>query len=348
MELSNVTNRKPPLKKLPTPPASPQQHDPGLLRDIVERGAGVVTAAFKVPNALLAGVTVGTYQGARKGGDADHTIDPKSVALGVTVANAGASVLKGAGLGLLTLGPAGAATFALKEAGESTLDLYLFVKGGSARAVGEEMAAAIDSKVGAGEGALKGAWNGAVAGTVTGTRAGVKVGYREGQGMASGVIEGLKEIPREFEGAGELKGPFWKRALSVAAGALGAAFAAPAGLVLSLLKGKEGEKTVSPGKRLAASAASGALMGGLAGSFLGPVGIVVGAGVGAAVGLVGPTSKKGFEARLGSSLKGAAADDGDMGSEVANNRRDLVQKVVTGAVAGSRQGWDAGKGLVPG
>jgi hypothetical protein len=61
--------------------------------------------------------------------------------------------------------------------------------------------------------------------------------------------------------------------------------------------------------------------------------------------MVGPTSKKGFEAKTASSLARAKADDGDMDSEVGNNRRDLLQKVVTGAVSGARQGWDAGAGV---
>jgi hypothetical protein len=246
--------------------------------------------------------------------------------------------------GFLLLGPAGAAVGALKEAGESGAGLYLFVKGGSAKAVGEQMAEAIDGNVQPGEGGLEGAWHGATAGTVSGAKAGAKTGFQEGQAAVSGIIEGFKEIPREFSGAIELKGPFWKRALSAASGALTAAFAAPMGLALSLMKGKNGEKVVSTGARYAAAATSGALMGGLAGSFLGPVGIVIGAGVGAVVGMVGPTSKKGFEAKTASSLARAKADDGDMGSEVGNNRRDLVQKVVTGAVAGARQGWDAGAG----
>jgi hypothetical protein len=346
VEVSNVSYRKPPLKKLPTPPATTAQHEPGLVRDIVEKTAGVISAAVRLPNSVVAGLTVGGYQGGRKGHHEEFTIKPESVAVGVTVANAATSVAKGAALGFLTLGPAGAATFAVKEGAESSLNLYLFVKGGSAKDVGEEMAQAIDGKVEAGGGAIKGAWKGAVAGTVSGTKAGAKAGFQEGRGTASGVLEGLKEIPREFEGAGELRGPLWKRALATAAGALSAALAAPAGLVLALMKGKQGDKVVSTGGRLAASAVGGALMGGLAGAALGPVGVVVGAGTGAVAGLLGPSSKKSFDAHLTSSLRRAQADDGDMGSEVANNRRDLVQKVVTGALSGTRQGWDAGKELL--
>jgi hypothetical protein len=317
-----------------------------LLRDVLEKGAGAMNAIVRAPGALLSGLLIGGYQGARKGADADFSIKPESVALAVVVSNAILSLAKGAIAGYLLLGPAGAMATGLKEAGESSIDLYLFVKGGSAKVVGQDMTAALNEKVEGGEGALSGGFTGAVAGATSGTRAGLKTGYQEGQAAASGIIEGLKEIPKEFEGAGELKGPFWKRALSVASGVLTAAFAAPAGLALALLKGSKGDKAVSPSARYGAAAASGALAGGAAGSFLGPVGIVVGAGLGALAGLIGPTSRKGFEAKLSSSLRRASADDSDMGSEVGNNRRDLLQRLVTGTVSGTRQGWDAGKVLL--
>jgi hypothetical protein len=345
--ISEVSHRIASAKKLPSAAATPPQHEPGLLRDIVEKGAGVVSAIAKVPGGLISGLTVGTYQGARKGANADFTIRPESVALGVVTANAVQGVAQGLISGFLLLGPAGALAGTVKELGESGVGLYLFVKGGSAKAVGEQMAAAIDQKVQPGEGPFEGGIHGAIAGTVSGVKAGAKTGFQEGQAAASGVIEGLKEIPREFSGAQELKGPFWKRALSLASGVASAAFAAPMGLALSLMKGTNGDKTVSTGVRYAASTASGALMGCLAGTVMGPVGMLVGAGVGAVVGMLGPTSKKGFEAGLESSLARARADDGDMGSEVGNNRRDLVQTIVTGTVSGARQGWDAGAGLLP-
>lgn len=345
MELSKVSHRKPPLKKLPKPPASPQDHDPGLLRDIVERGAGVLGAATRIPGSLISGLAVGTYQGARKGTNAQFQVKPESVALGVVACNAVQSVAKGMISGYLLLGPAGALVSTAKEIGESGAGLYLFVKGGSAKVVGQDLAAAINAKVAPGEGGWEGAFHGATAGSVAGIKTGAKTGFQEGRAAASGVIEGLKEIPREFSDARELKGPFWKRALATAAGALGAVFAAPAGLALSLLKGLNGEKEASTVGRYAMATASGALIGGLAGSLMGPPGILIGAGVGAVAGLLGPTSRKGFEARLASSLARAKADDGDMGSEVGNNRRDLLQKVVTGVASGARQGWDAGSAL---
>lgn len=345
MELSNVSHRKPPLRPLPKPPATLPEHDPGTLRDIVEKTVGVANAVFRAPSSLLSGLVVGSYQGARKGANAEFQVKPESVALGVVISNAVQSVAKGMVGGYLLLGPAGAIANSAKEVGQSGFSLYLFVKGGAAKVVGQDMATAINAKVETGEGGFEGAYHGALAGGVSGVKAGVKTGYQEGRAAASGVLEGLKEIPREFSAARELKGPFWKRALAVASGAITAALAAPAGLALSLLKGKDGEKEVPTAGRFVVAAASGALMGGLAGSLLGPVGILVGAGVGAVAGLLGPAPRKGFEAKVASSLQRAKADDGDMGSEVGNNRRDLLQKVVTGTASGARQGWDAGSGL---
>jgi hypothetical protein len=63
------------------------------------------------------------------------------------------------------------------------------------------------------------------------------------------------------------------------------------------------------------------------------------------LGLLGPTNSRAFEAKLASSLARSQSDDTDMGSEIGNKRRDLVQKVITGTVSGARQGWDAGAAL---
>lgn len=348
MEIAKVSHRKPPLKKLPKPPGGLPKHEPGLLRDIVEKSAGVISAATRIPSALVSGLAVGTYHGARKGADANFQVRPESVALGVVACNALQSVARGMIGGYLLLGPAGALVTTSKEVGESGVGLYLFVKGGAAKVVGQDLAAAINTKVAPGEGGLEGAYHGALAGAAAGVKSGAKTGFQEGRAAVSGVLEGLKEIPREFSDARELQGPLWKRAISAVSGALTAAFAAPAGLALSLLKGLNGERDASVSGRYAMATATGALMGGLAGSLLGPVGVLVGAGAGALAGLLGPTSKKGFEAKLASSLTRAKSDDGDLGSEVGNNRRDLLQKVVTGLASGARQGWDAGSGTFAG
>ena len=318
------------------------KHDPGLIRDVVEKGVGVINAVTRLPESLISGLAIGGYQGARKGADENYTIRPESVATGLVVSNTLQSVAQGAIGGYLLLGPAGALANAAKEAGQASFSTYLFVKGGAAKEMGQEMTDAINKRVESGVGGVEGGFKGAYAGSVSGVKAGAKTGFQEGRAAASGAIEGLKEIPREFKDANSLEGPFWKRVLSAASGVLSAAFAAPAGLAMSLLKGKTGDKDVSAVARIASSAAGGAVIGGLAGSFAGPIGIAIGAGVGATVALLGPTSRASFAEETEKSLLRAKADDGDMGSEVGNNRRDLVQKVITGTVSGVRQGWDSG------
>ena len=344
MEITNVSAQRPPLKKLPKAPATMPEHQPGVVRDVVEKLGGALGAVKRIPASLLAGVAIGGYHGARKGADEHHTINPKNVALGVAAINTLEDVARSALVGGILLGPAGAIANATKDAAGSGLKLYLFVKGGSAAEIGKQMTSAIDAGVEAGEGAVEGALHGAFAGTKSAVKSGVQTGYQEGRAGFSGIIEGLEEIPREFSHAKGLDGSLWRRALSVASGVVSAAFAAPVGLALSVLKGADGAKTVSKPARVGVAAASGAVVGAAAGALLGPLGILVGAGVGAVVGLLGPGAKKGFEAQLGSSLARSKSDDGDMGSEIGNRRRDLTQKVITGALSGARQGWDAGAG----
>lgn len=324
----------------PTKPEQPK-HEPSRVRDVVEKAFGVFNAAGRIPQSFISGLAVGGFQGARKGSKLDTTVKAESVAIGLVACNALQSVAQGAIGGYLLLGPTAALINGAKEAGQAGFNTYLFVKGGSAKEMGEEMAAAINAKVEPGAGGVEGAFKGALAGSTSGVKAGAKTGFAEGRGTASGVLEGLKEIPREFAQADGLKGPFWKRILSSVTGALSAALAAPAGLAVSVIAGAEGKK-VPTALRLTTSAASGALLGGLAGAFAGPVGIALGAGVGAVASLLGPSSKTKFVEETASSLKRAQADDGDLGSEVGNNRRDLVQKVITGTLSGARQGWDSG------
>lgn len=317
------------------------KHEPSALRDVVEKAVGVFNAAGRIPQSFISGLAVGGFQGARKGSELDYTVKAESVAIGLVACNALQSVAQGAIGGYLLLGPTAALINGAKEAGQAGFNTYLFVKGGSAKKMGQEMAAAINAKVEHGVGGAAGAFKGGVAGLTSGVKAGATTGFAEGRATASGVLEGLKEIPREFAQADELKGPFWRRLLGSVTGALSAVFAAPAGLAMSVLGGAQG-KEVPTALRLATSAAGGALLGALAGSFAGPVGIAAGAAAGALTSLLGPSSKARFIQETANSLKRAQSDDGDLGSEVGNNRRDLVQNVITGTLSGARQGWDSG------
>ena len=252
----------------PSAPAAPEasakpeqpKHEPSVVRDVVEKAFGVFNAAGRIPQSFISGLAVGGFQGARKGSKTDYTVKAESVAIGLVASNALQSVAQGALGGYLLLGPTAALVNGAKEAGQAGFNTYLFVKGGSAREMGKEMAEAINAKVEPGAGGVEGAFKGAFAGSTSGVKAGAKTGFAEGRGTASGILEGLKEIPREFRQADELKGPFWKRVLSSVTGALSAVFAAPAGLAMAVIGGAQGKK-VPTALRLAASAASGALLG---------------------------------------------------------------------------------------
>ena len=331
----------PAAKRPPAPIKELPKHEPGLIRDIVERGAGVVGSVMRVPGSLISGLSIGGYQGARKGADADFEITPKSVATGLVASSALQSLAQGAITGYLLLGPVGSALSAGKEIAQSSVGLYLFVKGGSAVEMGKQMAGDIDAKVSGGEGGFRGGLRGAGAGAISAVRSGASTAYQENRGAASGVLDGLAEIPREFKTARGPGGKAWRQALTVAAGAVGAAMALPAGIVMSLFKGKASETEVSAPIRYATGAASAALVGAAAGSVFGPPGIIVGGAIGAVIGLLGPASKKEFVAGIDESVNRARANDGDMGSAISNGRRDLVQKLIVGTTAGARQGWDA-------
>ncbi len=331
----------PALRRLPAPAKELPQHEPSVVRDIVERGAGVVGSVMRVPGSLISGLGIGGYQGAKKGADAEFEITPKSVATGLVASSALQSLAQGAITGYLLLGPVGAALSAGKEAAEASVGLYLFVKGGSAEEMGKRMAGDINAKVTGGEGGFRGGLRGAGAGAVSAVRSGASTAYQENRGAASGVLDGLAEIPQEFKKAKGPRGKAWRQALTVAAGTVSAAMALPAGIVMSLIKGKEADTDVSAPVRYATGVASATLVGGLAGAVFGPPGVIVGGAIGAVIGLLGPASKKDFVAGIDESVNRARANDGDMGSAISNERRDLVQKIIVGTTSGVRQGWDA-------
>lgn len=335
----------PPRRKLPAPPAELPKHDPSLLRNIVEKSAGVIGAVSRIPTSIVAGLTVGGYQGGRKGADPSYEIQPESVAIGVVTTTLITEVAQAAVSGYMMGGLSGSLAQGLYKGATESVGTYLFIKGGSAGKMAQEMTEAISAKVQPGAGSFSGVYRGAIAGTGSAVTTGAQTGYQEGRAAASGVLEGLKEVPKEFSQGRRLKGSFIRQAFSTACGVASALISAPAGLALALLKGPKASLTPSPGIRKLLSVASGAVIGGLAGLTLGPVGIVAGAALGAGLGLAGPGASRGFDAKLKSSLDRARADNTNLGSDIANNRRDLVERGITGTLSGARQGWDSGVAL---
>lgn len=316
-------------------------HQPSLVRDVVEKVGGALGAVSRVPGSFISGLAVGGYQGVRQGIDPNFEITPKSCATGLVACNAAQGLMIGAAGAFAVMGPLGAAASVAKDSVGAGVRTYMFVKGGSAGAMGAGMADSIDSSVADGEGALQGLSRGAWAGAKSAARGAARTGYLEGHAAASGMAEGCQEVARHYGESKSTKGlGLFRRLGAVVAGTLSAAMAAPVAAAFAAPTPQLQE----PGrlKRLGLSALSGAALGAAAGSLGGLVGVAVGAGLGAVAGLLGPASKEGFTTKVGASVEKARADDTDLGDDIANRRRDLVQRTITGLASGARQGWNSG------
>ena len=98
---------------------------------------------------------------------------------------------------------------------------------------------------------------------------------------------------------------------------------------------------MSENKRKIVSAASTALVGVAAGALGGIPGMALGAVVGAAVGLIGPSTKSAFVDNVSRSIERAEQNDSDLGHQVGNKYRDIIQGTGVGGLAGMRGAWDA-------
>ena len=58
------------------------------------------------------------------------------------------------------------------------------------------------------------------------------------------------------------------------------------------------------------------------------------------IGLLSAGSKDGFVPEIQRSVSRAKSDDGDLGHDVANKYRDIIQGTGVGGLAGMRAGWD--------
>jgi hypothetical protein len=218
----------------------------------------------------------------------------------------------------------------------------MFVKGGSAGEMGRRLAddinGSVDSQDGRWKGLLKGSWSGGV----SAAKGAAITGFYEGRAATSGIFEGVTQIRTEFSAAKAPTGKRWVKTAKRLAGLVSATISAPAGLAHALLSTKKSSKqSVSRWQTLAVAAANGALVGAAVGSLGGPLGSAIGAGAGALTGLVSPAAQKTFVSQVKASVAQAQVNDGDMGHEITNKRRDLVQAALVGLGSGARAGWDA-------
>ena len=317
-------------------------HQPGAVRDFVEKAGGVIGGVTRVPGSFVSGLLVGGLHGRRRGADSDYQTDPLAAATGLVICKAAQGMVTGMATAYMVLGPLGAAASLVKETASSSFSTYMFIKGGSAGEMGRRVATDIDGSVDNGEGAVKGLFKGAWAGGISAAKGAAVTGYYEGRAATSGSLQGLSQVKTEYsEAQAPSGGPLARTAKRVAA-AVAAVISAPAGLAHGLLANRqEQSQELSTVKRLSIAAANGAVVGAAVGLLGGPLGAAVGGAVGAVLGLLSPAASKKFAQGIVQSMARAKAKDTDLGHEIANRRRDLVQSVIVGSAAGARQGWDA-------
>jgi len=299
--------------------------------------------ALRIPSSLIDGTLIGCYQGARMGRSQDHGITAKEVSKSLVYVNLTEGLVKAGACGFVVAGPTGAAVALTQEGVRSAADVFMLVKGGSANALGTSVHEALTNRIEAGGGAWRGGAKGLVTGAVSCTKAGAKTGFSEGRGAVAGTCEAAAEIKNEFSLAKPLRGHVLARAARAAAGAVSGLLAAPAGLLLGLIQSSsssEARAELSVSKQRLVSVGASTAMGAAVGALGGPLGIALGGVAGGMVGLLGAGSASNFQESVSQSLTRAQEDDLDMGTDVANKYRDIVQGSGVGAWAGFRLGWD--------
>ena len=273
------------------------------------------------------------------GRDADHGVTPESVSKGMVVVNVAEGLVKSGVGGFLVAGPTGAIVGMGQEIVQESADLFMFVKGGGANFMGQTVYDSLERHVEAGAGLLKGGARGMAFSAVSATKAGAVTGMNEGKGAVAGTVEAFREIGPEIREAKTSTGNPLLRMPRAAAGAVGAVMAGPAGLAVGLIQSTS-EREISSTKQKLLSVGATAATGVAVGAFVGPVGMAVGGAIGGLVGLLSAGSKDGFVEEVQRSVGRAKSDDEDLGHEVANKYRDIIQGTGVGGLAGMRVGWD--------
>lgn len=218
--------------------------------------------------------------------------------------------------------------------------IYLFVKNGSAKEVGERLATAIDESVDSSDGGVKGAVKGMGSAAVASAKAAAVTGWREGKGTGSGVVEGVKAARRQISLTRLPKEGLLKSSAKLALGVATGIMAAPAGVVTALATPVDQKESIGPVKRLVIAGASGAALGASVGFLGGPLGVAIGAGIGAAINLFGPASREKFSTHVMRVVRHTERRKEDLGSDIANNNSALFSKGIIGAAAATARAWN--------
>ena len=327
--------------KAPLPP----RQKPGPVQGTAEKVMGVAMAAFRVPGSLVGGTIVGGYSGAAMGHSQDHGVTPEGVSKGMVVVNVAEGLVKSGVAGFMVAGATGALVGIGQEVVQESADLFMFVKGGGANYMGQTVYDTLQKKVEPGGGLVKGGARGMVFSAVSSTKAGATTGFNEGKGTVVGTVEAFREVGNELREAKPVQGNLLQKVARAIAGTVGAVLSGPAGLAIGLVQStSDSDQEMSLKKQRVLSVGATAVAGIAAGAFGGPVAMVIGGLLGAGAGLLSAGSKDGFVPVVQGSLTRAKHDDEDLGHEVANKYRDIIQGTGVGGLAGMRAGWDRAQG----
>jgi hypothetical protein len=309
------------------------------LRELGETGLGLFGGTMRGVGSLLSGSLVGGYFGGRRAANEDYHVKPESVAKGLVLCNGIQQLARGSVLGFAVAGKAGMAIKATQEIVTTGLNLTLFVEGGSATEMGSKIGGAIENAVSANDCVVGGIAKGAFAAAGSAAKSGFATGKSEGRGAFDGLVEGFQELSGEL---GQLKGPkgdIISKVAKVSTAYVSSLAVVPAGLATGFVKRNDLHKTVSIGMQKTIAAAGGALILGWAGSHAGLPGMIIGAAVGALAGLHSAAAKPGFQEKVAQQLEKAQQNDFDLGDDIANKRRDVVQNILASTGSTVAQTW---------
>jgi gas vesicle protein len=311
------------------------------LREFGEAGLGLFGGLSRGIGSLVSGSLVGAYFGGKRSLVEDYDVKPESVAKGLVLTNGIQQLARGSVLGFAVAGSAGAAIKATQEIVTTGLNLCLFVEGGSAKEMGAKVAGAIETAVDSDDCLAGGVVKGAYAAAASAATSGYSTGKSEGRGAFDGLIEGFQELSAEL---GQLKRPqgnllnqAWKMGIAYVCSLA----VVPAGLGMGFMKRNDIHKSIPVLQQKLLAAGGGALMLGWAGSHAGLPGMVIGAAVGALAGLHGAASKPDFYPKAAKQLEKAQQNDFDLGDDIANKRRDVVQNILVSTGSAVAQTWES-------
>lgn len=318
-------------------------------REGFEKVGGVIGAVGGVAGSLLPSTLVGMTEGIRRVKHPEVPADAEQVAYWVTVGTAVQALAPSAALGYWAAGAKGAAVALGGQGAGAVTGILMFARGGSADLVGKGLAADFNACLEGETSEVRGALKGLGTGFVSGVKYNAQAGWHEGEGAFSGLVEGVRAIPESFRSAGpaQLKGSALKKTAQVTAGLVGAALAAPAGVVHGIVEGLgSGEGYDYTRQLLYTAGGLGVTLASwpLAFGLLMPA--VLAAGVGGSLGLVSAlVAGQDAMDRVPEVVEHVQRDNKVLGDDISNRRQKMFEGAFAGASVAAGVGWRKGATL---